>query len=47
MKNDKSGDDGKWKPWTNSNLIQYKYVLKNKAKGIHVSERDPERKFII
>lgn len=47
MKNNESGDDGKWKPWTNTNLIHYNYVLKNKPKNVHINEREPERKFII
>jgi hypothetical protein len=29
MTNNESGDDGKWKAWTESNMITYKYELKN------------------
>ena len=47
MKNDKSGDEGKWEPWSNQNLITYKYVFKNKPQGIVVNEREPDRRFII
>ena len=47
MSNNESGDDGKWKPWSNENLITYKYQLKNPSKNINVTERDPERRFAI
>jgi hypothetical protein len=47
MKNSESGDDGKWKPWSNTNAISYKYTYANKSKNINVVEREPSRRFII
>ena len=47
MKNSESGDDGKWKPWSNTNAITYKYTYANKTTNINVIEREPSRRFII
>jgi len=47
MTNTESGEEGKWKAWTDSNIVSYKYLLKNLSKNINVIERDPERNFII
>ena len=47
MSNNESGDDGHWKPWTNENLINYKYTLTNTAGKINLIERDPDRRFLI
>ena len=47
MSNKESGDEGKWKPATEANMITYKYELRNMSKNISVSERDPERNFLI
>jgi hypothetical protein len=47
MANKESGDEGKWKSVTSTNCVHYKYELKNMSKNASVSERDPERNFII
>lgn len=47
MSNIESGEEGKWKKQTGANSVKYKYEIRNMSKNISVSERDPERDFVI
>lgn len=45
--NKESGEEGKWKSFTNANEVTYKYEFRNQSRNMYMVEREPARRFII